>query len=275
MLNTKKGEELKKDFKIDGKTQKNNGNSTQKPNHIVSAINENNTTISEKLVNDKSNEITAIPKLLDSLDLEGSVVTMDAMGTQKDIVAKIRKKKADYVLALKANQEKMYNAAVLFFSDPRGLAKCVHYRSVEKAWGCLEERDYWQCVKVDWLVGRSDWAGLRSVVRVCCRVTRPGGGVSVKDRYFISSLGLDVVLVAGLVRGHWGVEVMHWFLDVLFLEDFCRVRDKVVAFNLNVMRKLVLDVLKLLDVGFSGVRSLSCKRFVVGCDSSLLDQLLL
>jgi predicted transposase YbfD/YdcC len=275
MLNQNQGEKIKKLFHIDGKTQKGNGNNNQKPNHIVSAIDEKGFTIGEKIVNDKSNEITAIPQLLNALNLKDSIVTLDAMGTQKDIAAKIRQKKADYVLALKANQGKLYDEVVLFFDDPKCLAKCAHYRTVEKARNCLEVREYWQSTRIGFLPQKSDWAGFKSVIRVCCTVTKSDGGVSVQDRYFISSLGLDVELAARLVRGHWGVEVMHWFLDVMFLEDACRVLDKTAAFNLNLMRKLVLSALRLLNTGYRSVHSLSNKRFAVSCDPQLLDRLLM
>ena len=101
---------------------------------------------------------------------------------------------------------------------------------------------------IGWLPMKADWVGLRSVVMVCRTVTKSDGEVVVQCRYFISSLKLDVEVIVGAVRGHWMVEAMHWYLDVLFGEDACRVLDKVAAFNLNILRKLVLNALRLLDV---------------------------
>jgi len=266
MLNTNESEKIRKLFHIDGKTQKGNTDKHQKPNHIVSAVNEKGFSIGEELVDDKSNEITVIPELLDNLNLKGAIVTIDAMGTQRNIVAKICEKKADYVLTLKGNQGKLYEETSLFFDDPKVLAKCAYHKTVEKARGCLEVREYWQSNSVDWLPMKTDWAGLRSVVMVCRTVTKSDGEVVVQRRYFISSLKLDVEAIAGAVRGHWMVEAMHWHLDVLFGEDACRVLDKVAAFNLNILRKLVLNALRLLDVNCKCATSLVKKRFVVGCD---------
>ena len=217
-------------------------------------------------MDDKSNEISAIPQLVDNLNLKGAIVTIDAMGTQKDIVQKIRQKKADYILTLKGNQGSLHEEVGLFFDDPAILAKCAYHKTVGRRGGCVEVREYWQSDKVSWLPMRGDWVGLRSVVMVCSTVTKPDGVVVVQKRYFISSLPFNVEFVAGAIRGHWMVEVMHWYLDVTFGEDACRVLDKVVAFNLNILRKLVLNTLRLFVVGYRGAGSLCKKRFVVGCD---------
>ncbi|MDR2203189.1 MAG: ISAs1 family transposase [Nitrososphaerota archaeon] len=267
MLNTNQEEKIRKLFHIDGKTQKGNTGNHQKPNHIVSAVNEKGFSIGEEIVDDKSNEITAIPELLDHLNLKNAIVTIDAMGTQKDIVAKICKKKADYVLTLKGNQGKLYEETSLFFDDPKVLAKCRYHKTVERSWGCLEVREYWQSTNVGWLPMKTDWVGLRSVAMVCRTVTKSDGEVVVVQcRYFISSLKLDVAVIARVIRSHWMVEAMHWHLDVMFGEDACRVLDKVAAFNLNILRKLVLNMLRVLDVNCKCATSLVKKRFVVGCD---------
>jgi len=114
MLSSGEGEKIKKILAIDGKTQCGNGNKNQKANHIVSAVDENGFCLGEKLVNEKSNEITAIPELLDDLNIKGHIITTDAMGTQIEIVKKIRKKRADYVLALKGNQGNLHEDVILF-----------------------------------------------------------------------------------------------------------------------------------------------------------------
>jgi len=199
---------------------------------------------------------------------------MDAMGTQRAIAALIRKRGAHYVLALKANQGYLYEEVVLFFADPDFLAKCAYYKTEERARGGVETREYWQGSGLGWLPMRGDWMGLRSIVMVR-RTTVKEGITSVEVRYFISSLPLGVVEVALAIRGHWRVESFHWFLDVVFREDSCRVLDRHVSYNLNVLRKLALNFLRLLDVGRVGVVSLRQRRFIVCCNPvKYLEQIL-
>jgi predicted transposase YbfD/YdcC len=135
LLNQNEGQKLLKLLKIDGKTQRGNGNEDQKPNHIVDVIDENGFSIKEEQVDDKSNEITAIPKLLETLNIKGHIITMDAMGTQRDIAALIRKKRADYVLALKGNQGSLFREVKTFFADPTVLAKCAYHKTSQRARG--------------------------------------------------------------------------------------------------------------------------------------------
>jgi len=142
MLSSGEGEKLQKILAIDGKTQCGNGNKHQKANHIVSAVDENGICLGQRLVQEKSNEITAIPKLLDDLNIKGQIVTIDAMGTQTDIATKIRSKKADYVLGLKGNQETLHDDVKLYFADDEFLKKCDYHYTVEKARGGIEKREY-------------------------------------------------------------------------------------------------------------------------------------
>jgi predicted transposase YbfD/YdcC len=142
LLNNGEGEKIRKIFAIDGKTQKGNQSKTHNANHIVSAVDENGYCLGQELVDEKSNEITAIPELLDNLNVKGHIVTLDAMGTQREIVRKIRKKRADYVLALKANQKTMYLEASLCFDDSEFLANCQYCKTVERARGVVEVREY-------------------------------------------------------------------------------------------------------------------------------------
>jgi len=126
-LNTNQGEKIKKILHIDGKTQKGNGNNTQAPNHIVSVVDKQGFFLTQELVDNKSNEITAIHKLLDNLNLKGHTLTSDAIATQKDIVVKIRQRQANYVLALKANQKTLYTDVSLCFADPAFLVTKTKY----------------------------------------------------------------------------------------------------------------------------------------------------
>jgi predicted transposase YbfD/YdcC len=133
LLNQNEGEKIRKLFHIDGKTQCGTGNNHQKANHIVSAIDENGFSIGQELVDDKSNEITAIPELVDKLNVAGHIVTLDAVGTQRNIVQKLCRKHADYVLALKGNQGKLHEKVALCFDDSEFLGRCEYYQTVEKA----------------------------------------------------------------------------------------------------------------------------------------------
>ena len=262
MLNSGEGEKIKKILAIDGKTQRGNGNKNQTANHIVSAVDENGFCLSEKLVREKSNEITAIPELLDALNIKGDIITTDSMGCQKEIARKIRKKQADYVLALKGNQETLHDDTRLYFGDPEFLSKCAYHKTLEKARGGIEKREYWQTDDIGWLSQKKDWAGLKSIAMTRNTIVKDGVETS-ETRYFISSLPLDVREVARAIRGHWMVESYHWHLDVTFREDENRTLEKQAAFNLNILRKLALSVLKIIDVGRKP-RSLRKKRFVIG-----------
>lgn len=261
MLSSDEGEKIKKLLAIDGKTQCGNGNKNQKANHIVSAVDENGFCLGEKRVNEKSNEITAIPELLDDLNVKGHIVTIDAMGTQTEIAKKIRKKRADYVLALKRNQSSLYEDVKLYFEDSDMLAGCDYTKTVEKARSGIEKREYWQAEDIAWLTQKKDWTGLKSIAMTRNTIIKNGVETS-ETRYFISSLPLDAKEIARAIRGHWMVESLHWHLDVTFREDENHTLEKQAAFNQNILRKLALTVLKIFDTGRK--LSLRMKRFSIG-----------
>jgi predicted transposase YbfD/YdcC len=262
MLSTNEGEKVRKILAIDGKAQRGNGNKNQRANHVVSVVDGDGFCLGEELVDEKSNEITAIPDLLDGLNIRGHIITTDAMGTQRDIVKKIRRKKADYVLALKGNQETLHDDVRDYFADKDLLGKCSYHRTVEPARGGVERREYWQTDDVSWLSQKKDWIGLKSIAMTRNTIVKDGVETS-ESRYFISSLPLDVAEVARAIRGHWMVESYHWHLDVTFREDDNRTIDKQAAFNLNIIRKLALNVLKIFDTGGASL-SLKKKRFKIG-----------
>jgi predicted transposase YbfD/YdcC len=262
MLSNDEGEKIKKILSIDGKTQRGNGNRNQKANHIVGAVDENGFSLGEKQVGAKANEITAIPGLLGDLNIAGHIVTTDAMGTQTEIAKSIRKKHADYVLALKGNQGTLYEDVKLYFDDPGLLSGCAHTRTVEKARGGIEKRDYWQTDDIAWLPQRKDWYGLKSIVMTRNTIVKDGNETT-ETRHFISSLPLGVEDAARAIRGHWMVESHHWHLDVTFREDDNRTIDKQAAFNLNIVRRLAINVLKIFDIGKKSM-SLRMKRFSIG-----------
>jgi predicted transposase YbfD/YdcC len=264
LLNNDEGEKIRKILALDGKTQRGNGKGDQDANHIVSAVDENGFCLGESRVKDKSSEITAIPVLLDALNIKGHIITTDAMGCQTAIVKKIRSKRADYVLALKRNQESLYDDVVMYFEDTGLLSKCDYHKTVEKARGCIEQREYWQTDDIGWLPQKKDWAGLKSIAMTRNTITK-NAQTTTETRLFISSLALDAKEIARAIRGHWMVESYHWHLDVTFREDADRTLNKHIAYNLNIMRKLALNVLKLLDVGRNRV-SLNRKRFMICCN---------
>ncbi len=263
MLNSDEGRKVKRLLAIDGKTQRGNGGRGQKANHIVSAVDENGFCLGQKRVDEKTNEIKAIPELLDCLNIKGTIITTDAMGTQTAIVKKIRKKQADYVLALKANQGNLLEDVRLYFSDRGFLKKSAYKKVVEKKRGCIERREYWQTDDIAWLSQRKDWAGLKTILLTRNTMTGPDGGTHTEERYFISSLPLGIDEAARAVRGHWMVESYHWHLDVTFHEDGNHTLEKQASYNLNIIRKLSLNILKLVEVGGRPL-SLKKKRYAIG-----------
>jgi len=262
MLNSDEGEKIRKILAIDGKTQRGNGNRSQKANHIVSAVDENGFSVSEKLVDEKSNEITAIPELLENLNVKGHIITTDAMGCQTKIVKKIRQKKADYVLALKGNQGTLFDDVVLYFDDKELLATCAYHKTLEKARGSIEKREYWQTDDINWLPQKKEWAGLKTIAMTRNTIIKDGKETS-ETRYFISSLPVDAKEVARAIRGHWMVESYHYHLDVTFREDENQTLEKQAAFNQNILRKLALNILKIFDTGKKKI-SIRLKRFTIG-----------
>jgi predicted transposase YbfD/YdcC len=262
MLNSDEGEKIRKLLALDGKSQRGNGRGSQKGNHIVSAVDEDGFSLREVRVDEKTNEITAIPELLDSLNIKGHIITTDAMGCQTEIVKKIRKKRADYVLAVKGNQPTLHEAIRLYFADEELLSKCDYSKTVEKARSGIEKREYWQTEDILWYDKRKNWAGLKSIAMTRNTVVR-NGVTTTETRHFISSLPLDVKEIARAIRGHWMVESQHWHLDVTFREDGNHTLDKQAAFNQNIMRKLALSVLKVFDTGRKNT-SIRAKRFTIG-----------
>jgi predicted transposase YbfD/YdcC len=226
----------------------------------VSCVDNDGFCIGQVKTAEKSNEITAIPKLIDKLNVKEHIITTDAMGCQTDIAKKIRQKKADYVLALKGNQETLYNDVKLYFSDDEFLSRSAYQRTTEKARSSLEEREYWQTDNIDWLSQKKEWSGLKSIAMTRNSITK-NGKTTTETRYFISSLPLDVKEIARAIRGHWMVESYHWHLDVTFREDDNRTIDKQAAYNLNILKKLSINTLKLLDVGRKV--SLKLKRYMI------------
>lgn len=266
LLSRKEGEALRKLICIDGKTMRSNKRKEGKPAHIVSAWSrEDGFCLGQKAVDEKSNEITAIPELLDKIQIKGQIVTIDAMGTQKAIAEKIRKKRADYVLALKGNQTGLHEDVKLYFSDEQireEIRKEKNYVCTkEKAHGQVEKREYYQTEDIGWLVQKKDWKGIKSI-GMEEKTIQSEKGERKEYRYYISSLTPDIELFKRAVRGHWSVESMHWHLDVTFREDANTTLDRQASQNQNIIRKWSLSILKMIELMKPGL-SMKKKRFAI------------
>jgi predicted transposase YbfD/YdcC len=183
------------------------------------------------------------------------------MGTQRETVRKTRKKGADYVFALKGNQETLFDDVKLYFDGPGLLSQCEAHKTLEKARGGIEKREYLQTDDIGWLPQKKDWAGLESIAMTRNTIIK-NDVETTETRYFISSLPLDAKEIARAIRGHWIVESHHWHLDVTFREDNNHTLEKQAAFNLNILKKLALKVLKIFDM--KKPMSLKLKRFSIG-----------
>ena len=255
------GQKIKRILGIDGKTQRGNMGGGQKANHIVSAVDNDGFCVGQVKTEEKSNEITAMPELLKDLNIKGHIITTDAMGCQIDIAKIIHKKRADYVLALKGNQGTLHDDVKLYFDDPELLRDCKYTVTREKARSGIERREYWQTDDIAWLSQKKDWPGFKTIAMTRNAITK-NGVTTTETRYFISSLPLDVTEISRVIRNHWMFESYHWHLDVTFRENANHTLDKDAAYNLNIISKIAINTLKLLDVGIKNI-SLKGKRFII------------
>ena len=268
---------------IDGKALRRALNAGESVPCIVSAwAAENGLVLGQVKVNDKSNEITAIPELLRVLLLKGCIVTIDAIGCQKDIAANIIGQHADYVLALKGNQATVHDEVRDFFedavapcatecADTADRAKMDFHQSIDKGHGRIETRRYWQSTDIAWFQDKELWNGLRSFGMVES-IRQEKGKRTIERRLYLSSLPLDAKRFARAVRKHWGVEnSLHWSLDVTFREDDSRARTKNAAQNLASLRRITLNLLKKDRTKKCSLRS---KRFLASIDPGFLKFLL-
>ena len=261
---------------IDGKTARGSQKNGKAVLHSVSAwAHDAGVVLGAVKTAEKSNEITAIPELLKSLDVKGSIVTIDAMGCQKKIVKEIRKSGADYVLSLKGNHGDLHDDISLYLSDARkrkfkGI-KHSYYKSIDENHGRKEEREYWITDEIGWLVNRGQWKDLKSIGMVFSR-REVKGKISEELRYYLCSIEVNAGKFARAARGHWGVEnSLHWVLDVCFREDDCRVRSGNAPENLAILRRLSLNILKHTKHHNRGIK-VKMKR--AGWDNSFLQALL-
>jgi predicted transposase YbfD/YdcC len=264
---------------IDGKTlrRSHDKKSEKSAIHMVSAwAAKNRTVLGQVKTEEKSNEITAIPELLEVLDISGCIVTIDAMGCQKKIAGKIIEKDADYILALKGNQGNLAKEVEAFFTEAdknsyNGMS-VDFYETKDVNHGRIEYRRYWLTDAIDGIAGTESWPGLKTVGMVESE-RHVDDDVSIEYRYYISSIENDAKKFGDGVRAHWGIEnSLHWVLDIAFREDESRVRTGNAPENLATARHIALNLLKNEKTAKIGVKN---KRLKAGWDNSYLAKLLI
>ena len=264
---------------IDGKAQR--GTTKKgKPHsfvHIVSAwATAHQLTLGQLKVDGKSNEITAIPQLLDMIDVEGATITIDAMGCQTAIAEKIVDKGGDYILALKGNQGHLSDEIENYFTQ----AEHVDFEGVifdglgskNHAHGRIEKREIYITEDIDWLLQKDDWKNFKTIIMIKSERTILAQPTSIERRYYISSLPANALRAANAIRGHWGIENQaHWILDVAFREDEQNANAGNIAENMSMIRRLSLNLLKQDKTAKCGIE---IRRQMAGWDDEYLLKIL-
>lgn len=262
---------------VDGKTlrRSHDKSNCKSAIHMVSAwASANGLVLGQIKTDEKSNEITAIPELIKTLEIEGCIVTIDAMGCQKNIAKTIIDKGADYVLALKDNQGTLHDNVELFFQDylsnAAHLPVCDFYQSTDGDHGRVEIRKYWTLSDINWLQGKECWQKLTTIGMVQ-RERHLGEDISLETSYYISSIENDAKRFSNAVRRHWSIEnSLHWVLDVSFREDESRIRKEHAPENFAVLRHMALNLLK---KETSLKKSIKSKQLRAGWDNNYLTKI--
>jgi predicted transposase YbfD/YdcC len=262
---------------IDGKTCRGSHDASNHlgPLHLVSAwASEEGVALGQVATADKSNEITAIPKLLEQIDLKNTLITIDAMGCQKDIVQQIVAGKGDCVIAVKDNQPKLQAAIESFFSEQiERDFEDLRYRQHETrddAHGRIDERAYFLAKTPCDFAAAGDWPQVKAIGYTIRLSQYPDGRETCEARYYLLTRYLSGKRFAEAVRGHWGIESMHWVLDVTFREDDCRTRERTLGNNLSWLRRFAVSLLKRHPVK----DSIRGKMLRCGYDSDFLTEVL-
>lgn len=262
---------------IDGKTSRRSYQKTgaKAPIHMVSAFAaRQRLVLGQVKVADKSNEIVAIPQLLDMMAIEGAVVTIDAMGCQRDIAQKIRDKKADYVLALKGNQGTLREDVELFVAEQKAAGfkdtTISRDQTIDGDHGRIETRTTTVIHDVAWLQERHNWPGLNAVVIVDSS-REIGGKIERETRFYITSLVLLANRLGPIVRSHWAIEnSLHWVMDMIFRDDECRVRTDHAPANFTTLKHMAHNLIRKAP----GKDSLRLRRKVAAWDDDFLASLI-
>jgi predicted transposase YbfD/YdcC len=265
---------------IDGKTARRSFTTKDRKSalHTVSAWScQHQLVLGQTAVDSKTNEITAIPELLTMLDIENSIITLDAMGCQQEIAKQIIKQKADYILALKGNHSGMQSELEAWWhkNEREGLTNNNYdkHTEISSGHGRIETRTCQQLlIDKSWLGKTYQWSGLKSLIQVTAEVHDKSAGTDTTEtRWYISSLPLDAEQALNAVRSHWQVESMHWMLDMNFREDESRIRKKQGPLVFNVMRKIAMALFKR-DTTKSA--SMARKKKMAGLDDEYRSTLL-
>jgi len=268
---------------IDGKTLRRSyqKKGAKAPIHMVSAVAaRQRLVLGQVKVADKSNEIVAIPALLAMMAIEGAIVTIDAMGCQREIAEQILAQKADYVLALKGNQGTLREDVELFAAEQKANAfkdtKVSRHQTVDGDHGRIETRTYTAIHDVAWLQERHDWPGLQGVVMVESVREIPGSSpgtdkIERETRFYITSLAWLAIQLGPVIRSHWAVEnSLHWVMDMIFRDDECRIRTNHAPANFTTLRHMALNLIRKTP----GKDSLRLKRKVAAWDDDFLASLI-
>jgi predicted transposase YbfD/YdcC len=265
---------------VDGKTLRRSHDRSKgkKALQMVSAwASANGLVLGQRKVDDESNEITAVPELLDALEIAGCTVTLDAIHCQTETVETIVDKGADYVLPVKENQPRLLEALQALFDDPGEMhwVECNYHRTEDRGHGRVEIRECWSTSDPEYLnyIGTlAEWRGLQSIGMIQAE-RQVGDQTTVSRRYFISSLNGDAERLLKAVREHWGIEnKVHWVLDITFREDDCRIRKGHGAENFAVLRHIALNLLRRET---SAKRSIKGKRMKAALDEKYLLKVLI
>src|ERR1700681_1067261 len=262
---------------IDGKTLRRSfqKKGAKAPIHMVSAFAaRQRLVLGQVKVAEKSNEIVAIPKLLDMMAIEGAIVTIDAMGCQREVAAKILDKKADYVLALKGNQGTLCEDVAIFAAEQKASGfkdtKVSRHETVDGDHGRIETRTYTAIHDVAWLQERHDWPGLRGVVMVESR-REIGDKIERETRFYITSLVWLAHAIGPAIRSHWAIEnSLHWVMDMVFRDDECRIRTDHAPANFTTLKHMAHNLIRKAP----GKDSLRLKRKVAAWDDDFLASLI-
>lgn len=261
---------------VDGKTSRRSFDKDSKAMHIVSAFaSELNLALGQVKTADKSNEITAIPELLELLDISGSIITIDAMGCQTKIVEKIITGDADYVIGLKGNQGRLNDDVRLAFEEKPNEMKFINDTDTDKGHGRLETRHCTVSEDIQWLRdAHPQWVQLNSIIEI--ESTREiQGETSLEKRYYISSLPAEPKNLQRAIRQHWSVEnKLHWVLDMTFNDDQSRIRKGNAPRNMGTIKKTALNLLQIVKASRPRM-SLKRMRKLAGWDSDFLDTVLM
>lgn len=218
-------------------------------------------SIGQLKVGEKTNEITEIPKLLKKLDIENCVITIDAMGCQKEIARQIVEQKGHYCLAVKGNQKNLHDEIQEYFdyAEKEEVEKLSHYQTEEKDHGRIEIRKYETSADIDFLTGKKEWKNLKRIGKV--ESIREIDGKKSRDvRYYILDKDYNAQELSSVVRGHWEIEnSLHWVLDVHFKEDFCKIKQEKAMENLALLRKICYNLIKL-DSRFDRKKKMTYKK---------------